>query len=141
MTENQNKILIVDDEQNILWVLKKGLEKKNYLVHTATSAEEALKQLADNQYLLMFTDIFMGETNGLQLLEQLRQVSPGLKVVMMTAQDSMNNTIEAMRLGAYDYITKPFDFDEVFQKLEQIRTGQFLLFGSNGIPHRNQKAW
>ena len=115
MTEKQNKILIVDDEENILWVLKKGLEKKNYLVHTASSGEDALKQLAGNQYLMMFSDIFMEETNGLQLLEQTRKVSPDLKVVMMTAQDTMNNTIEAMRLGAYDYITKPFDFDQIFR--------------------------
>ncbi|MZG31508.1 MAG: sigma-54-dependent Fis family transcriptional regulator [Nitrospinae bacterium] len=140
MTGNQNKILIVDDEQNILWVLKKGLEKKNYLVHTATSAEEALKQLADNQYLMMFTDIFMGETNGLQLLEQLRQVSPGLKVVMMTAQDSMNNTIEAMRLGAYDYITKPFDFDEVFRLIQKAEIAQSVSAPTSGTPSQNQEA-
>jgi len=140
MTGKQNKILIVDDEQNILWVLKKGLEKKNYLVHTATSADEALKQLADNQYLMMFTDIFMGETNGLQLLEQLRQVSPGLKVVMMTAQDSMNNTIEAMRLGAYDYITKPFDFDEVFRLIQKAEIAQSVSAPTSGTPSQNQEA-
>ena len=140
MTGKQNKILIVDDEQNILWVLKKGLEKKNYLVHTATSADEALKQLADNQYLMMFTDIFMGETNGLQLLEQLRQVSPGLKVVMMTAQDSMNNTIEAMRLGAYDYITKPFDFDEVFRLIQKAEIAQSVSAPTSGTPSQNQET-
>ena len=140
MTGKQNKILIVDDEQNILWVLKKGLEKKNYLVHTATSADEALKQLADNQYLMMFTDIFMGETNGLQLLEQLRQVSPGLKVVMMTAQDSMNNTIEAMRLGAYDYITKPFDFDEVFRLIQKAEIAHSVSAPTSGTPSQNQEA-
>lgn len=140
MTGKQNKILIVDDEQNILWVLKKGLEKKNYLVHTATSADEALKQLADNQYLMMFTDIFMGETNGLQLLEQLRQVSPGLKVVMMTAQDSMNNTIEAMRLGAYDYITKPFDFDEVFRLIQKAEIAQSVSAPTSGTPSQSQEV-
>ena len=68
MTEKQNKILIVDDEENILWVLKKGLEKKDYLVHTASSGEDALKRLAGNHYLIMFSDIFMKETKGLQLL-------------------------------------------------------------------------
>ena len=113
MKKKQDKILIVDDEQNIIWVLKKGLEKKNYLIHTASSAEEALEQLTANQYLMMFSDIFMREMNGLQLLEHARKISPDLKVVMMTAQDTMNNTIEAMRLEAYDYITKPFDFDEI----------------------------
>ena len=126
MTENQNKILIVDDEENILWVLKKGLEKKNYLVHTASSGEEALKRLTDNQYLMMFSDIFMEELSGLQLLEQAQKISPDLKVVMMTAQDTMNNTIEAMRLGAYDYITKPFDFDEIFRLIDKAETARSI---------------
>ncbi len=134
MTEKQNKILIVDDEQNILWVLKKGLEKKNYLVHTASSANEALDKLAANEYLIMFSDIFMEETNGLQLLEQTRKISPDLKVVMMTAQDSMNNTIEAMQLGAYDYITKPFDFDEIFRLVSQAETAQSVSISSASLP-------
>ena len=140
MTDKQDKILIVDDEQNILWVLKKGLEKKNYLVHTASSGEEALKQLAANQYLMMFSDIFMGESNGLQLLEQARKISPDLKVVMMTAQDTMNNTIEAMRLGAYDYITKPFDFDEIFRLINKAETARSFSAPVYDLPGQNQKA-
>ena len=59
MNSKKNKILIVDDEENILWVLKKGLEKNNFLVDTATSGEKALDQLKKNEYLLMFSDIFM----------------------------------------------------------------------------------
>ena len=140
MAEKQNKILIVDDEKNILWVLKKGLEKKNYLVHTASSGEEALKKLADNQYLMMFSDIFMEETNGLELLEQSRKLFPDLKVVMMTAQDTMNNTIEAMRLGAYDYITKPFDFDEIFRLIDQVETARSISAPASDLPDQNQEA-
>ncbi len=140
MTAKQNKILIVDDEKNILWVLKKGLEKKNYLVHTASSGKEALGQLADNQYLMMFSDIFMEETDGLELLEQSRKLSPDLKVVMMTAEDTMNNTIEAMRLGAYDYITKPFDFDEVFRLVNQVETAQSISAPAVAAPVQNQEA-
>ena len=140
MTEKQNKILIVDDEENILWVLKKGLEKKNYLVHTASSGEDTLKQLAGNEYLMMFSEIFMEETNGLQLLEQTRKVSPDLKVVMMTAQDTMNNTIEAMRLGAYDYITKPFDFDEIFRLIDQVKTARSISAPASVLPGQNQEA-
>ena len=140
MVEKQNKLLIVDDEQNIIWVLKKGLEKKNYLVHTASSGEEALKQLNANQYLMMFSDIFMGEMNGLQLLEHARKISPDLKVVMMTAQDTMNNTIEAMRLEAYDYITKPFDFDEVYRLIDQAETAQSISEPASVLPDPKQEA-
>jgi two-component system, NtrC family, nitrogen regulation response regulator GlnG len=140
MVEKQNKILLVDDEQNIIWVLKKGLEKKNYLVHTALSGEEALQQLASNQYLMMFSDIFMEDMNGLQLLKQVRQVCPDLKVVMMTAQDTMNNTIEAMRLGAYDYITKPFDFDEVFLLIDKAKIAQAVYAPTSDLTGKNQEA-
>ncbi len=140
MTDKQHKILIVDDEQNILWVLKKGLEKKNYLVHTAASGEEALKQLAANQYLMMFSDIFMEEISGLQLLEQSREISPDLKVVMMTAQDTMNNTIEAMRLGAYDYITKPFDFDEIFRLVDKAETAQSVSAPVSGLSDQKREV-
>ncbi len=140
MTDKQNKILIVDDEQNILWVLKKGLEKKNYRVHTASSGQEALKKLAANQYLMMFSDIFMEDTDGLQLLEHTRKVSPDLKVVMMTAQDTMNNTIEAMRLGAYDYITKPFDFEEIFRLIDKAETARSVSAPTSDLSDQNQEA-
>ena len=124
MKLNQNKILIVDDEKNILWVLKKGLEKNNFHADTATSGEKALELLKKNEYLMMFSDIFMEGISGLDLLEQSQQICPDLRIVIMTAQDSMNNTIEAMRLGAYDYLTKPFDFEEVFRLIEKVKTAK-----------------
>ncbi len=140
MTEIQKKILVVDDEKNILWVLKKGIEKKNYIVHTASSGKEALDQLTSNQYLIMFSDIFMEEINGLQLLAQSRTISPDLRVVIMTAQDTMNNTIEAMRLGAYDYITKPFDFDEIYRLIDQAEVAQSISAPAIVLPDPKQEA-
>ena len=124
MNLKQNKILIVDDEKNILWVLKKGLEKNDFQVDTASSGEKALELLENNEYLVMFSDIFMEGISGLELMEQSLQTCPELKIVIMTAQDSMNNTVEAMRLGAYDYLAKPFDFEEVFKLIEKVKTAK-----------------
>ena len=124
MNLKQNKILIVDDEKNILWVMKKGLEKNNFQVDTATNGEKALELLEKTEYLMMFSDIFMEGISGLELLDQSLKISPELKIVIMTAQDSMNNTIEAMRLGAYDYLAKPFDFEEVFKLIEKVKTAK-----------------
>ena len=132
MNLKKNKILIVDDEENILWVLKKGLEKNNFLVDTANSGEKALHQLRKNEYLLMFSDIFMEGISGLELMEQSRQIAPDLKIVIMTAQDSMNNTIEAMRLGAYDYLSKPFDFEDVYKLVEKAETAQSFSLPQEG---------
>ena len=111
---NTKKILIVDDEENIRRIFKKALEKKNYTVHTAPNAEDALQKIKNQKYSLIFSDIFMDGMSGLALLKEVKKINPQAKVVVMTAQDTMNNTIEAMRMGAYDYISKPFDFEVIY---------------------------
>ena len=113
------KILICDDEENILWVFKKALEKKGFTVHTAPNATSALEKIKQNDYLLVFTDIFMEGMSGLQLLEKTKDLKTHVNIVVMTAMDTMNNTIEAMRGGAYDYISKPFDFEEIYSLLDR----------------------
>jgi len=112
--DNTQKILVVDDEENIRRVFKKALERKNYIVHTAQNSEEAILKIKSQKYFLVFSDIFMDGMSGLDLLKEVKEVAPQVKVVIMTAQDTMNNTIEAMRMGAYDYISKPFDFDAIY---------------------------
>ena len=116
----ENKILIVDDEENIRWVFAQALEEKPLAVHTAASAEEALEQMAENDYLLVFTDIFMPGMGGMDLLDHIKSQQPHTHVVVMTAQDTMNNTILAMRKGAYDYISKPFDFNEIYELIDKV---------------------
>ena len=115
----QKKILVIDDEENIRWVFKKALEKKRFIVHTAASGEEAVAKIERNRYLLVFSDIFMDGMSGLELLERVKPLDNPPKIVVMTAQDTMNNTIEAMRKGAYDYISKPFDFDEIYALVDK----------------------
>lgn len=120
MMEAKQKILVCDDEENILWVFKKALEKRNFLVHTAGSGSEALEKIRKNDYLLAFTDIFMEGMSGLELLEKVKELNiPPVRIVVMTAMNTMNNTIEAMRCGAYDYISKPFDFDEIYRLIDK----------------------
>jgi two-component system nitrogen regulation response regulator GlnG len=115
---SENKILIVDDEENIRWVFAQALEEKPMTVHTAASAEEAL--MANHNYLLVFTDIFMPGMGGMDLLDHIKSQQPQTHVIVMTAQDTMNNTILAMRKGAYDYISKPFDFNEIYGLIDKV---------------------
>ena len=117
--DNTPKILIVDDEENIRRIFKKALEKKNYVVHTAPNAEDALRKIKNQEYFLVFSDIFMGGMSGLDLLKEVKGTTSQAKIVVMTAQDTMNNTIEAMRMGAYDYISKPFDFDVIYALVDR----------------------
>lgn len=122
--DNTQKILIVDDEENIRHIFKKALEKKNYIVHTAPNAEDAIRKIKNQKYILVFSDIFMDGMSGLDLLRNIKETAPQVKVVVMTAQDTMNNTIEAMRMGAYDYISKPFDFDAIYTLLDRAESSR-----------------
>jgi two-component system, NtrC family, nitrogen regulation response regulator GlnG len=118
------KILIVDDEENIRNILKLALEKKGWSVTTVADGESALKKLATTSYLMIFSDIFMEGMSGLELLARVREADNPTPMVMITAQDTMNNTIEAMRLGAYDYVSKPFDLEDIYALVEKIITLQ-----------------
>ncbi len=107
------KVLIVDDEESIRWVLKKSLEKQDIDTEVAGSSVEALERIKKGDISLVIMDIRMPGMNGLDALEKIQNGQARIPVIIMTAQATMQNAIEAMRRGAYDYITKPFDLEEV----------------------------
>lgn len=106
-----NRILVADDEESIRWVLSKSLGKKGFTVDLASTGTEALALARRYQHDLAVLDIRMPGINGLDLLTTLQGERPGMPVVIMTAESSMKNAIEAMKRGAYDYLPKPFDLD------------------------------
>ena len=103
------RILVVDDEINIRGALVTMLEKKGYEVRGVATAEEALEQLNASAVELVITDLKMPGIGGLALLQRLREQWPQTEVVVMTAYGSIDTAVEAMRGGAYDYLTKPID--------------------------------
>jgi len=105
------RILVADDEESIRWVLSKALSKKGFTVDLASSGSEALILFRQNAYDLAVLDIKMPGATGLELLERFHAERPATLVVIMTAETTMKNAVEAMKRGAYDYITKPFDLD------------------------------
>jgi len=107
------RILIVDDDESVRWVLKKALEKDGLEAVLANDAAEAFLRLQDGDIAVVLMDIRMPGMSGLDALEKVRKEGRNVSVIIMTAQATMQNAIEAMRRGAYDYITKPFDLDEV----------------------------
>jgi two-component system nitrogen regulation response regulator GlnG len=114
-------ILVVDDEESIRWVFKKGLEKKGYCVHTSETGRDAVSLLLKNEYFLVFLDIFLPDENGLQILDNIKkQGKDTAMVIVMTAQGTMKNAIDAIQKGAYDYITKPFDMEEIYLLVEKV---------------------
>jgi two-component system nitrogen regulation response regulator GlnG len=105
------RILVADDEESIRWVLSRSLTKQGLQVDLAADGQEALRMSREQSYDLAVLDIKMPGLSGLQLLERFKHECPDALVVIMTAESSMKNAVEAMKLGAYDYLTKPFDLD------------------------------
>jgi len=105
------RILVADDEESIRWVLSKALSKQGFTVDLATDGKEALGLLRKNRYDLAVIDIKMPGLSGLELLSRIQAEHPLVLVIIMTAESSMKNAVEAMKGGAYDYITKPFDLE------------------------------
>lgn len=109
-----NSILIVDDENSIRKVLKIFLEKEGYKTSFSTKLSETYSILKKNNFNLILLDINLPDGNSLKYLKKIKELSKNSSVIVMTAQDTMTNAIEAIKNGAYDYITKPFDFGEDF---------------------------
>ncbi len=113
MNKSKNRVLIVDDEIYIQEILKATLEEAGFECVTADSAESALAALSSQSFDLAFTDIRMPGKQGTDLLRDIKSSYPNVVVIMITAIDSAKTAIESIRLGAYDYIVKPFNLDQV----------------------------
>lgn len=106
------RILVVDDEKLILEMIKIELEKQGYTVETTTSSKEAVKLIELTKYDLILVDLMLPHITGLELLQMIKERSPETVVIMITAHGSIETAVKAMKLGAYDYITKPFSSEE-----------------------------
>lgn len=109
----RNKLLVVDDEHLIRWSLEQNLKKQGYEVVTAGSGEEALRLVREEQPDLVLLDIQLPGMNGIDVLEKIKDLDDDIIVIMVTANSGLENAVNAMRLGAYDYISKPFNLEEL----------------------------
>jgi DNA-binding response OmpR family regulator len=121
-----SKILVVDDEKRICRNVEKILTKNNYEVTHALSAREALEKMAQESFSLLISDIVMPGQNGLELLKLVKKEWPLTKAVMMTAYASTETAVKAIRLGALDYIPKPFTPNELRTTVEQALSGKLV---------------
>jgi putative two-component system response regulator len=119
MINSQDRILIVDDEQAIRKLLHQKLSKEGYLCEEADSAEQALVQLRNCPFLLVLLDIKMPGKWGTDLLPEIKAAYPNTSVIMFTAIGETNIAIECMKQGADDFISKPFNLDEVTRSVKR----------------------
>ena len=110
-----SRILVVDDEKMVRWGLRKALEEAGYEVDEATTAAEALEAAAGEVPDMVLLDYKLPDRSGIEVLRSLRKSAPRLPVVMITAHASIGGAVEAVKEGVYDYISKPFEVEEVIQ--------------------------
>jgi len=108
-----NRILVVDDETSMRQLLEITLRKEGYRVTTARSGRKAVEAFENAPYDLVISDIKMPDMSGVEVLRKVKEVAPETPVIMITAYSSAETAVEALRLGAYDYIAKPFKIDEL----------------------------
>jgi nitrogen regulation protein NR(I) len=113
MLPEHKQILVVDDEPNLRRVLSAQLERDGYDVHSAEDGEQALAILKEHHIDLVITDLRMPRIDGMELLRRAQKLDAELPVVMITAHGTVDNAVEALKTGAFDYLTKPFDQIEV----------------------------
>jgi DNA-binding NtrC family response regulator len=109
----RNKLLVVDDEHLIRWSLEQNLKKHGYEVVTAGTGEDALRLVREEQPDLVLLDIQLPGISGIDVLEKIKEHDEDIIVIMVTANSGLENAVNAMRLGAFDYISKPFNLDEL----------------------------
>ncbi len=120
------RILIADDEDGMRWVLEKGLRDAGYEVTSVKDGESAMRRAEAEPFDLIFLDVRMPGLDGLTILKRLRASRPDALAIVMTAHGTMETAIQAMQRGAYDYLAKPFDIDEVLLLAERALTARRL---------------
>jgi two-component system NtrC family response regulator len=117
---NEYSILIVDDEDAQRNILKGYLEKKGYKIFSASSGTDGIKAVQSNLIDIVLSDYKMPDKTGLEVLEEVKKINPEIGFVILTAYGTIENAVKAMRLGAFDYISKPVDLDELDLTIERI---------------------
>ena len=120
------RILVADDEESIRFVLRESLEGEGHVVEEASDGEAATQALSASEFDLAFLDIRMPGASGLDVLEQIRATGTQTAIVIITAQNTMDNAVEAMKRGALDYLVKPFSLAEVVALAERASSRQAL---------------
>jgi DNA-binding NtrC family response regulator len=130
---DKGKVLVVDDEINILKVIELSLSSQNFTPEIFSNPLEALKRAQEIYFDLAFIDLKMEPIDGLQTLAQLKTISPDTTTVLMTAHGSIETAVEAIKGGAYDYITKPFTHKEFIHLTERVFEHHILLKEVQGL--------
>ncbi len=113
------RVLVVDDEESVRFFLQRGLTREGYTVDEAPDGSAAIEMLAKLSYDVVLTDLVMPKVSGLEVLAAVHEMDKDAVVILMTAHGTVENAIDALRRGAFDYVTKPFELKELLITVER----------------------
>ena len=114
------RILIIDDEENLLDQLRISFQRQRYIVETAVDGEEALDKIFNSEFDIIILDIMLPKHDGFSVLKEIRQAGINTPVLMLTARKSVDEKVKALDLGADDYLAKPFSLDELMARVRAV---------------------
>jgi DNA-binding NtrC family response regulator len=119
------RILVIDDEPEMLELLREGLGSYDYQVVTANNGKEGLTKFTEGNFDLVLCDLVMPDLSGTQVLERILSVDEAVPVLMITGHPTIETAVNAMAQGAYDYVTKPFSFDDLDLRIKRCLDAKF----------------
>lgn len=144
MTNNQSKILIVDDNKSLCESLKDPLELDDYLVELAHTAEDCIKKVKSGFYNIVLLDLRLPDSEGILVLEKIKNISPDTEVIILTAFEDVGSVIKAFDKHAFSYIPKPFEIPHLITTLKKACESQRILFENRGLLQQlslSKKDW
>jgi len=123
----KEKVLLVDDEKEFIEALSERMKNRGMDVSATTSPVEALKMAEEEAYDVIILDLKMPEMDGIEVLAALKEKNPELQVILLTGHATVQKGIEAMKLGAMDFLEKPFDIKDLSEKIKKAHTQKMII--------------
>jgi len=124
---SDEKILLVDDEQEFTQVLAERMKSRGLTVVTAENGPAALKRASEETFDAIILDVMMPEMDGIETLKRLREINPDLQIIMLTGHATLKAGVEAVKLGAMDFLEKPADIQRLMEKIKEAKIRKMVL--------------
>ncbi len=121
------KVLLIDDEVEFTKTLSERMESRGLKVDSAKSGEEALRKISEVSYDAIFLDLSMPGMDGIETLKKMLEKNPNLQVVLLTGHGTIDKSVEAVKLGAKDFLEKPADINKLMEKIKEAKTEKMLI--------------
>lgn len=127
------RLLIIEDEENLAKSLKKALKTENYAVDIALTGDDGYEMVFGEEYDLIILDLGLPGVDGLKIVEELRKEKNSTPVIMLTARDTVDDKVKGLKLGADDYLIKPFEFEELLARIDALLRRPKIIIGEKLI--------